>query len=160
MDSQPRLFRRALLALAGVLILTASAAGCAPPGAQSQPAVGAESPERAYIVTRVNNFRAANGLGPLVEASDAAGKAQLQAIAMASAGTIYHSDLASGIQPGWTTIGENVGYGTTLDQVESAFEASPPHRANMLSGSFNQIGVGVATGANGFVYVAQEFVGR
>jgi uncharacterized protein YkwD len=160
MDSQPRLLRRALLALAGVLILSAGAAACAPPGPQSQPAVGTESPERVYMVTRLNEFRAANGLGPLVEASDAAGKAQLQAIAMASSGSIYHSDLASGIQPGWTSIGENVGYGPTLDQVESALEASPPHRANMLSGSFNQIGVGVATGANGYFYVAEEFVGR
>jgi uncharacterized protein YkwD len=30
----------------------------------------------------------------------------------------------------------------------------------MLSGSYNQMGVGVAVGANGFTYVAQEFVGR
>jgi uncharacterized protein YkwD len=108
----------------------------------------------------VNQFRADNGLGPLAEASDAIGKAELQAIAMANAGTIFHSDLASGIQPGWFAIGENVGYGGSVDQVAAELDASPPHRANLLSTSYDQYGVGVAVGGNGLVYVAEEFVGR
>jgi uncharacterized protein YkwD len=160
MDTKPRGLRRALFAIAGVAILTASASACVPPAPQSQPAASPESPDRVHAVALVNQFRAANGLPALVEASDAAGKAEFQAIAMANAGSIYHSDLASGIQPGWTTLGENVGYGSSVDQVQAAMEVSPPHRANMLSGAFDQIGVGVAVGANGLTYVAQEFVGR
>jgi uncharacterized protein YkwD len=108
----------------------------------------------------VNGYRAANGLGPLAEAGDATAKAQWHAAQMASAGTIFHSDLASGIQPGWRSLGENVGYGGSVDGVQASLQASAPHRANMLSGAFNQIGVGVAFGGDGRVYVCQVFVGR
>jgi uncharacterized protein YkwD len=58
------------------------------------------------------------------------------------------------------TLGENVGYGASVDQVQAQLQLSAPHRANMLSSSYNQIGVGVALGANGVTYMAQAFVGR
>jgi uncharacterized protein YkwD len=159
MNTRPRT-RRALLAVAGVALLAATASACAPPAAESQPALSAQSPAVAQALALVNNYRAANGLGPLVEAGDADAKAQQQANAMAAAGSIFHSDLAAGIQPGWHALGENVGSGANVDQVQASLQASAPHRANMLSGSYNQIGVGVAVGANGLTYVAQEFVGR
>ncbi len=157
MDARSRLLRPVVAAV-GVAVLAIGAAACAPPAAESQP--GSQSPAVAQALALVNNYRAVNGLGPLVEAGDAAGKAQLQANAMAAAGAIFHSDLASGIQPGWRALGENVGYGGSVDQVQAQLQASAPHRANMLSGAYNQMGIGVAVGANGLVYVAQEFVGR
>ena len=49
---------------------------------------------------------------------------------------------------------------TAGGQIESMFEASSPHRANLLNGSFNQIGVGVTVGDDGQLYVTEFFVGR
>ena len=158
MDTRSRLLRPLVIA-ATVAILSITAAGCAPPAPVAQPGIP-QSPAVAQGLALLNGYRAANGLGPLVEASDAAAKAQWQATVMANAGSIFHSDLAAGILPGWHAIGENVGYGTSVEQVQSLLQASAPHRANMLSTQFNQVGVGVAVGANGYTYVAQEFVGR
>jgi uncharacterized protein YkwD len=135
-------------------------AGCAPAGPQAQPPLIAQSPDAEHLAALVNQFRAANGLGPLAEASDAVGKAELQAIAMANAESMFHSNLTSGIQPGWFALGENVGYGGSVDQINADLQASAPHRANLLSTSYDQYGVGVAVGGNGLVYVAEEFVGR
>jgi uncharacterized protein YkwD len=144
----------------GVAVLALSASACAQAGSSPRPAYASASPNTAYLIALVNNYRAANGVGPLAEAGDADAKAQQQANDMAASGSIYHSNLASGIQPGWAAIGENVGVGATIDSVEASLQASAPHRANLLSGSYNQVGVGVAVGSDGRVYVAQEFVGR
>ncbi len=160
MHHRTPLLRRALAALAGVGLLTFGAAACAPGRALSQPTAAPSSSEATYLVSLVNNYRAANGLPPLTPAGDAMAKAQSQAGAMAASGSIFHSDLASGITPGWQAIGENVGSGPNVDVVESSFQASPAHNANLLSGAFNQIGVGVVHAGNGMTYVAEEFVGR
>jgi uncharacterized protein YkwD len=80
---------------------------------------------------------------------------------MAAQQRLFHSSsLTSGIQGGWTAIGENVGSGQSIQQLASMFEASSTHRANLLNGAYNQIGVGVAHGADGQVYVTEFFVGR
>ena len=48
------------------------------------------------------------------------------------------------------TVGENIAYGSgnrsTPRSIGSAWMNSPPHRANILSGSFRSIGIGVASG--------------
>jgi uncharacterized protein YkwD len=49
------------------------------------------------------------------------------------------------------SIGENIGWGAgrmaSPRAIVSAWMESPPHRANILSGRFREIGVGVALGA-------------
>jgi len=113
------------------------------------------------MLSLINNFRSSNGVAPAVTAGDATAKAQAHANEMAAAGSLFHSsDLASGIQPGWRGIGENVGVSYSLSQVESMLEASTPHRSTMLNGLYNQVGVGVAHGADGRIYVTEIFVGR
>ena len=53
--------------------------------------------------------------------------------------------------------GENVAAGySTPDAVVAAWMASPGHRANIVSGSFTQIGVAVAYAADGTAYWAME----
>jgi uncharacterized protein YkwD len=48
------------------------------------------------------------------------------------------------------TVGENIAYGSgrrsTPRSIGSAWMHSPPHRANILSGSFHAIGIGIASG--------------
>jgi uncharacterized protein YkwD len=109
----------------------------------------------------VNNYRSSNGLGALAQASDATAKAQQHSNDMAADGRIYHSSsMSSGISGGWNALGENVGMGGSVGQVESMFEASGPHRANLLSDAYTQIGVGVTVGDDGQLYVTEFFVGR
>jgi uncharacterized protein YkwD len=109
----------------------------------------------------VNRFRAAHGLAALSQAGDATAKAQHHSDDMAAQGRLFHSSsLSSGIHSGWTALGENVGVGGSVSQVESMFEGSGPHRANLLSGAYNQIGVGLTLGNDGQLYVTEFFVGR
>ncbi|MEA2434430.1 MAG: hypothetical protein QOG54_1887 [Actinomycetota bacterium] len=43
----------------------------------------------------------------------------------------------------WRTVGENVGVGSTVDSLHTAFMNSPAHKENILFSSFNNVGVGV-----------------
>lgn len=115
----------------------------------------------AQVVSLANNFRSRNGVAPLAQAGDANAKAQQHANDMAARGDIYHSSsMSSGLEPGWSSVGENVGVAGSVSEVESMFEQSSTHRANLLNSGYNQIGAGVAQGADGRIYVCQIFVGR
>jgi uncharacterized protein YkwD len=149
------------VAVAIGLLAVGSAACQRPATAPRRASATAGSSESAQMVGLINNFRGANGIAGLATAGDATWKAQQHANDMAAALTIFHSsDLAGGIQPGWRGIGENVAVAYSLSQTESLLEASAPHRANMLNGLYNQVGVGVAHGSDGRIYVTEIFVGR
>ena len=108
----------------------------------------------------INSLRANHGLAQLSRSGELNSKAQAQADRMANRGRIYHStNLAAGVSPGWQLIGENVAVAGSIEQAQSALEASPGHLANMLNGGFTEVGIGV-TSSNGRVYVVQVFVGR
>jgi hypothetical protein len=57
----------------------------------------------------------------------------------------------------WSDLGENVGVGLSARSVHRAFMASAPHRANILSATFTQVGVGTAVGGDGRLYVDEVF---
>ena len=50
----------------------------------------------------------------------------------------------------WRTVGENIAWGSgSLGSPENRFEGwmnSPGHKANILDGSFREVGIGAATG--------------
>lgn len=55
--------------------------------------------------------------------------------------------------------GENIAYGQkTPQEVVKTWMSSPGHRANILSSSFTEIGVGVAKKSNGVLYWTQMFM--
>ena len=59
----------------------------------------------------------------------------------------------------FSAAGENIAYGQRTPQdVMNDWMNSPGHRANILSPSYNQIGVGVAKKANGTYYWTQMFI--
>src|SRR4051794_41322667 len=108
----------------------------------------------------VNQLRAANGEGGLTMAYDASAKAQALAQSMADQHRIFHSsNLASGITGAWTAIAENVAVAPTVEQAQRTLETSPSHLANLL-GPYNQVGIGIAKGTDGQVYIAEEMVAR
>ena len=108
----------------------------------------------------LNQVRASAGLSELVRTPELDAKAEAQAGRMAQRSTIFHSsNLASGVSPGWTAIGENVALAGSVQEAQIALEASPPHYANMTNAAYVEVGIGVVE-RNGITYVVQVFVGR
>ncbi len=105
----------------------------------------------------LNQFRSANHVASLTHSTELDAKAQVHAQAMAAAGTLFHSSLPAGLSPGWRSLGENIAVAGDVVSAQGWLQASPPHRANMLNGKFNLVGVGVVRSANGSVWVVQDF---
>ena len=129
------------------------------------PATGSES----AIVNRVNQYRAQHHLPALKVSATLTNKARLWTGWMAAGGCghdangvgyICHSSLTMGINVSWSLLEENVGSAAPKNQVmavETGFENSPPHRANILNSKIHYIGVGASTAGN-TVYVTEEFM--
>jgi uncharacterized protein YkwD len=150
---------RIVAPLVAVVALGLAAAACAPPGSPGSGATG-------DIVSAVNQDRAASGLPPLAWDSTLAGLAQSHANEIAASGTLWHSDLAgwlaSPLMRAYRTLGENLleAQGINGWQAEDLWMASGPHRANILSGAFNRIGVGVKVDGAGREWFVAEFGAR
>ena len=77
-------------------------------------------------------------------------------------GTLAHSQLAAGLDGlAWRALAENVAVsdptGDTLLALHNVLAGSPQHRNNMVSREFTHMVVGVVTGADGRVWVAEVF---
>jgi uncharacterized protein YkwD len=105
----------------------------------------------------MNNDRTANGLRALPSQTDAQAKAQAWADRLARENALYHSDIRTGINTKWCSLGENIGYGGSLENIETAYMNSPHHRDNILNSTFNGVGVGVAHNGDR-VFSVQEFI--
>lgn len=136
-------------------------------GVTSAPPAAAASPEVDELHTLVNNYRAANGVGPLRKCSNLMNAAQGHAADMAARNYFSHTspegttftmrDNAAGYT-GWTVLGENIAksFATPIATL-NGWIASPTHRANMLDGAYTDTGLGVAYTAGGTPYWVQEF---
>jgi hypothetical protein len=104
-----------------------------------------------------NADRRSRGLAPLSTAGDIEAFAQRRAEEMARAGDVWHTRNLGSYIANWTRLGENVGMGPYLRDIEQGFMASDTHRANILSSRFRQMGVGVASDGAHHLYVAVIF---
>lgn len=128
---------------AGLVLVTGQAAASANPGAA--------------FVAAANQARAAAGLPTLTVSADLTAAATHQAQNMADAGVLFHTpNLGSGLCC-WAMLGENVGEGPSQVVIQSAFMASPEHRANILRSAFRQIGVGYVIDRHGNLWVSEIF---
>jgi uncharacterized protein YkwD len=172
--------RSRLLACAALAAIALTASGCAqararlaghvapPPPAPIHLVSPVTSAEQ-QIVNRVNQYRAQHGLPALKVNATLVNKARNWSRWMAAGGCgrdarnvayICHSSLPQGINVSWSLLEENVGSAapkTMTMAVQTGFENSPPHRANILNGKVHYIGVGVSSSGN-TVYVTQEFM--
>ena len=57
----------------------------------------------------------------------------------------------------YTAAGENIARYATIDKAQAALMSSPGHRRNILSTSYQKVGVGIALSAKGHVYLTQIF---
>ncbi len=122
---------------------------------------GASASPSDALLAAVNVTRGEAGVPVLRE--DAA----LDAIAldhsaqMSEAGRIFHNIQlgpqadARGIA--WTRLGENVGAGADVDQIERALVASPHHYENLVDPRYTLIGIAVVSGSDRRVYLTQVF---
>ncbi len=166
------LSRHVTRAVAGVATVAALAACAAAPArnagggtAKSAP----PTPTESRILGSVNSFRAEHGLRALKINSNLEDKAKLWSAYMAGGNcgraangvpNICHSSLTSFITVHWTRLEENVGLvspRTDVTGIESGFERSPEHAANMLNAQITAMGIGVAYSGN-VMYVAEEFM--
>ncbi len=58
----------------------------------------------------------------------------------------------------FTGCGENIARHATIQKAQAAFMTSDGHRRNILSSTWEKVGVGVVFDANGYAYVTQLFV--
>jgi len=142
-----------VIALAGAVGALTVGAACAPP----PPPACAPGSNASAILAATNSARTSNGLPPLADVPQLDSDAQQWSNQMAATGQLVNGDLPGG----YTTVGQNVLSGpasVSASTIVGAWMASPPHRANILSGSFSSIGVGVSY-ANCQAWVAEDFAG-
>ena len=150
---------RLVAPLVAVLAIALTAAACAP----GSPGSGATGD----MVQAINQDRGGAGLGGLAWDSQLYALAQGHANDIAASGSLWHSDLgawlASPLMRGWRSLGENLamgGPGSNAWGLEDMWMGSGPHRANILNGGFNRIGVGVKVDGAGRVWMVAVFGAR
>ncbi len=140
---------RKALAAVSVVLLAISAAACM-------------SNDGRTFLDRTNALRSSQGVHSLAEQDMLTAKAERWAAHLAATGVLAHSQLSQGVEGlAWRALGENVGVsGPTSDTLLTLYNTlagSPEHRRNMLDPQFTHLGVGVATGADGRVWVVEVF---
>lgn len=112
---------------------------------------------QAAVKNALNKDRVANRRAALRSQSAAQAKAQAWANRLAREGRMYHSNLRDGINVKWCSLGENIGYGPSIQSIENAYMKSPVHRANIVNPKWNGVGVGHATRGSR-VYTVHVFI--
>ena len=126
-------------------------------GSVTAQSVNVSADEFAFL-DRINQVRASIGAQPLTLSADLTLLSQQHSTTMAGAGAIFHrSPLDAGAPNVWLRLGENVGRGGSVDALHDAFMASPAHKANIVNGNFNYVGLGVFH-SNGILYVTEIFM--
>ena len=140
-----------------------------PPSSSPAPAPAPTSPTVAEVpgaadqlASLVNRDREAVGLAPLSGRADVVAIARQHSLDMATKQDIWHNDdyfsATSHRRLDAAILGENVADNTTTEKAHEALMASPKHRANLLDGRFTVVGLSVAQGADGNVYVTEDFL--
>ena len=157
-DGEPGIFpgRKALVVrsvLRSTLLIALLVGGLGVSLITGTPASAATTLERA-LVSKINASRAVYGLRALPIRSGLTWRAHDHSLAMARQHRLYHSDLTKVCC--YRSVGENVGYATTLYSVHRALMNSPAHRANILGSKWDSIGVGVVQ-SGGYLWVTEIF---
>ncbi|MEX2504798.1 MAG: S-layer homology domain-containing protein [Egicoccus sp.] len=151
-----------LLPLAAALLV----AGAAP--ADAAPARTAnESAAESHLVDEHNRARAGSDRAALRAATDLTDVARAWSDEMARTGNFRHNPSVSGQICCWTAWGENIawagpvdaigGWEPTADRIMRGWLDSPGHRDNLMSATFDEVGIGVSVASNGRMYATAVF---
>ncbi|OWY61339.1 hypothetical protein B7486_64305, partial [cyanobacterium TDX16] len=143
--------RKALAALGAAIISTTMLAG----GFFTSPASAVTEAEQYEweFVCRINSERRAWGLSDLRVTPGLRTVARNWSVQLRDGyrSLVHNPNLAgqisSSVTASWRGAGENIGWGYDVGHLHQSFMNSPSHRANILNGTYDYIGVGVATGS-------------
>ena len=99
-----------------------------------------------------------SGLGALSMDGRLQASAQGWARQLAQDASLHHQDVGQFLD-GWTTAGENIAFGPSVDTMFAALVASPRHYANMVRREFSAVGIGVVVGPDGQLWTSHVFAG-
>ncbi len=153
--------RTALIVLFAAIALCTTA--CFPDVAPGEP----PNPYVRSVFEAINQDRANAGLWPLAYSPKLENLAGTWAWQMSVDNWLHHQDLAGLLYynpdfSAYHTLGENIIVAPgnmSPEQLEAAWMNSTPHRANILSRSFNVVGIGVFWGPDGRIWSAVDFGG-
>lgn len=133
----------------------------APAGAQTAPVVDGVC--EGELLALHNRARTDAGLPRLREDPAIDAVARAWAMNLARTGKLAHnskyvSQLGAAV-PGWTALGENVGYAPSAPRMHSTFMGSSGHRANILASRYQRIAVACVRDSAGRVWTTVNFVG-
>jgi uncharacterized protein YkwD len=156
--------RRWLATVVAVSSLVLVGAACAPAPVRAQSCPMDATSVAVFNLT--NQSRAASGLPTLAPNGQLTCLAQSWSQHMAATGSFTHRDLGAVINsPGYAgvyhALGENILLGpasVSAAAMHTAWMNSPEHRANILSGAFSSMGIGLAY-VGGQVYATENFGG-
>jgi hypothetical protein len=124
-----------------------------------------QAQQERQLVQQLNQSRREAGLPPLKVDDRLTEAAREHSQKMADARTLGHvlrgeqavaeRLAATGLH--FNHSGENVGYNTDLNNIQSAFMKSPPHRANILDPDYTLVGIGLVRGQDGVYWATQDF---
>jgi uncharacterized protein YkwD len=130
---QPAIRRTAVLACAAVAV------GVLAPGALARP-----SAQSLRLAGLVNEARGGAGVTDVGYDRDLSSLAHHHSEAMAEDGRLSHTpDLEDSVPPGWHVLAENIGVGSSVEEIFQAFMESGEHRAHIEGADFHDVGVGV-----------------
>jgi hypothetical protein len=129
--------------MTGILASLAMAASVVAPWAAASPARADSVSDAMAFVGPINSLRASHGLAPLAIDARLTTLATWWSGQMVTKGLSHNASLSTMLPAGWTLGGENVGMGGDTGSLETAFQNSPEHLANMLKPQYTSIGVGV-----------------
>ena len=115
------------------------------------------SPDERQLLDLANGARAGAGTPALVESKELTTKAQAWSQHMVDTGTLAHSNLLEGLPAGCTAVAENVGYDWSIAELHDAWMASGGHRANIMNGTYNVVGIGVTQDVYGRYWGTEVF---
>lgn len=134
------------------------------------PVLGAESvslsPEEQQMLGLVNHERAAGGVGALQADSSLARLARLKAQDMVDNRYFDHNsptygspfDMMKRFGISYSFAGENLAMAPSVPSAHKALMESPGHRANIMNGNFDRVGIGIVV-TGGYRYCVQMFTG-
>jgi hypothetical protein len=115
----------------------------------------AASGDESGFFGKINEERTSRGIRTLAFSESLASVARRHTTAMADQGRLFHNDNLPNEVSGWELLGENVGYGSSIEQIHSLFMESETHRDDIL-GTFASVGVG-AEWRDGTLWVTEVF---
>jgi peptidoglycan hydrolase-like protein with peptidoglycan-binding domain len=136
----------------GTFCACTAPAGATPAANTPYAAVG----DASGYLSRLNSERAAHGLPSLIMRADLTQVAVSWSEHMAATGVLQHNPQLATAVTNWRAVGENVGDGPSIQDLDAAFMASPKHRDNILDPTYDDVGIGTVT-RDGMIWITVDF---